>query len=65
MLFVGPSSLRAHQPPDQLSKTQEGLTRISHKFCNAKAIFGKKVICRKGLACARRVHQFRQSVFRP
>jgi len=35
------------------------------KFCDAKAILGKKVSCRKGLACARRVHPVRQSVFRP
>ena len=40
-------------------------TRISHKFCDAIAIWGKKVSRRKGLACARRIHPFRQSVFRP
>jgi hypothetical protein len=41
------------------------LARISHKFYDAKAILGKKLICRKGLASVRRVHPFRQSVFRP
>src|SRR4051812_668237 len=41
------------------------LTRISHKFCDAMVIWGKKVSRRKRLACARRVHPFRQSVFQP
>jgi hypothetical protein len=45
--------------------TEAALTRISHKFCDAKAILGKKVSCRKGLACVHRIHAFRQSVFRP
>src|SRR5215213_10236297 len=30
MLFVEPSSLRTHQPPDQLSKKQEGLRSFRH-----------------------------------
>jgi hypothetical protein len=50
---------------DRLAKENAALARISHKFCDAKAIFGKKLICRKGLASVRRVHPFRQSVFRP
>jgi hypothetical protein len=32
MLFVEPSSLRTHQPPDQLSKKQEGLRSFRHAW---------------------------------